>query len=49
MAGSLAISFSGQTLKNLGGHLKTGHRWTLQKRPTESGQDTSIYNLNVGI
>jgi len=35
--------------EDVGGHLKTGHRWTLQKRPTESGQDTSIYNLNVGI
>jgi hypothetical protein len=23
----------------LGGHLKTGHRWTLQNRPTEQKQD----------
>jgi hypothetical protein len=29
---------------NLGGHLKTGHTWPLQNRPTELNQDKSIYN-----
>jgi hypothetical protein len=24
---------------NLGGHLKTGHTWSLQNRPMESGRD----------
>jgi hypothetical protein len=27
----------------LGGHLKTGHTWTLQNRPTEPNQNKSIY------
>ena len=27
----------------LGGRLKTGQRWTLQKRPTKPSQDKSIY------
>jgi hypothetical protein len=27
----------------LGGRLKTGHRWTLQNRPTELNQNKSIY------
>jgi integrase/recombinase XerD len=27
----------------LGGHLKTGHRWTLQNRPMERNQNKSIY------
>jgi len=27
----------------LGGHLKTGHTWTLQNRPTERNQNKSIY------
>jgi hypothetical protein len=36
-------------ISGLGGHLKTGHTWTLQNRPTDAGQDTSIYNLNAGI
>jgi hypothetical protein len=30
---------------NLGGHLKTGHRWTLQNRPMEQNQNKIIYNL----
>ena len=29
----------------LGGHLKTGHRWALQNRPTEPIQDTFTYTL----
>jgi hypothetical protein len=29
----------------LGGHLKTGHTWTLQNRPTERNQNKSIYTL----
>ena len=29
----------------LGGHLKTGHTWPLQNRPTELSQDKNIYNL----
>jgi hypothetical protein len=29
----------------LGGHLKTGHTWTLQKRPTERNQNKIIYTL----
>jgi len=28
----------------LGGHLKTGHTWPLQNRPTELDQDKNIYN-----
>ena len=28
----------------LGGQLKTGHTWALQKRPTELGQDKDIYS-----
>jgi hypothetical protein len=31
--------------EDLGGHLKTGHRWTLQNRPTEQSQNKSIYTL----
>jgi hypothetical protein len=31
--------------KTLGGHLKTGHRWTLQNRPMEQNQNKIIYNL----
>jgi hypothetical protein len=27
----------------LGGHLKTGQRWSLQNRPTKARQDKSIY------
>jgi hypothetical protein len=27
----------------LGGHLKTGHRWPLQNRPTKLSQNKSIY------
>src|SRR5665811_628128 len=27
----------------LGGHLKTGHTWTLQNRPTEQNQNKNIY------
>jgi hypothetical protein len=30
---------------DLGGHLKTGHTWTLQNRPTERNQNKSIYTL----
>ena len=30
---------------SLGGHLKTGHTWTLQNRPTERSQDKSIYTV----
>jgi hypothetical protein len=29
----------------LGGHFKTGHKWTLQNRPTERNQNKSIYTL----
>ncbi len=29
----------------LGGHLKTGHTWSLQKRPTKRTQNKSIYTL----
>src|SRR5580704_3978217 len=32
----------------LGGHLKTGHTWTLQNRPTERNQNKSIYTLRKG-
>ena len=28
----------------LGGHLKTGHTWPLQNRPTKLDQDKNIYN-----
>ncbi len=32
---------------SLGGHLKTGHRWTLQNRPTEQNQNKIIYTLSA--
>ena len=32
------------TPEALGGQLKTGHTWALQKRPTELGQDKDIYS-----
>ena len=31
--------------QTLGGHLKTGHTWTLQNRPTERNQNKIIYTL----
>jgi hypothetical protein len=33
----------------LGGHLKTGHTWPLQNRPTELDQDKSIYNPPMAV
>jgi hypothetical protein len=39
-------SWSGRC-RSLGGHLKTGHRWTLQNRPTELNQNKSIYTLET--
>src|SRR5712691_7163278 len=33
----------------LGGHLKTGHGWTLQKRPTELSRDKSSYTLSRAV
>jgi hypothetical protein len=33
----------------LGGHLKTGHTWTLQNRPTERNQNKSIYTVREVI
>ena len=33
----------------LGVHLKTGHTWPLQNRPTELNQDKSIYNPPTAI
>jgi hypothetical protein len=33
----------------LGGHLKTGHTWSLQNRPTELTQNKSIYNPPLSI
>jgi hypothetical protein len=33
-----------RSIQNLGGHLKTGHTWPLQNRPTELDQDKNIYN-----
>src|SRR5713101_6803098 len=35
--------------RNLGGHLKTGHGWTLQKRPTELSRDKSSYTLSRAV
>jgi hypothetical protein len=32
----------------LGGHLKTGHTWTLQNWPTERNQNKTIYTLREG-
>ena len=40
--GALSVDSTGNTL---GGHLKTGHRWSLQNRPTEQSQNKSIYTL----
>src|ERR1035437_6835061 len=34
---------------DLGGHLKTGHTWPLQNRPTKLSQDKSIYNPPMAI
>jgi hypothetical protein len=31
--------------RTLSGHLKTGHTWTLQKRPTARNQNKIIYTL----
>lgn len=36
-------------LMDLGGHLKTGHTWPPQNRPTELGQDKSIYSAAEGV
>jgi hypothetical protein len=33
----------------LGGHLKTGHTWTLQNRPMEQNQNKSIYTVQEAI
>jgi Nucleotidyl transferase AbiEii toxin, Type IV TA system len=33
----------------LGGHLKTGHTWPPQNRPTEFGQDKVIYSAAEGL
>jgi hypothetical protein len=33
----------------LGGHLKTGHTWPLQNRPTKLSQNKSIYNSSMAI
>jgi len=35
---------AGSAKKALGGHLKTGHTWSLQNRPTERTQNKSSYN-----
>ena len=37
-----------ELLLSLGGHLKTGHRRTLQNRPTEPDQNKTIYTLREG-
>jgi hypothetical protein len=34
---------------SLGGHLKTGHTWPLQNRPTELNQNKSIYNPATAV
>jgi hypothetical protein len=36
---------SRNVLITLGGHLKTGHTWSLQNRPTKLSQDKSSYTL----
>jgi len=36
-------NYDWNALPDLGGHLKTGHTWTLQNRPTERNQNKSIY------
>jgi hypothetical protein len=36
-------------ISDLGGHLKTGHRRTLQNRPTEQNQNKSIYILSDAV
>jgi hypothetical protein len=36
-------------IKGLGGHLKTGHTWPLQNRPTELSQNKSIYNPAMAV
>ena len=45
MAHDLMVSFGSSITQTLGGHLKTGHAWTLQNRPTEQNQNKSIYTL----
>jgi len=44
-----AIGQNPRLLKSLGGHLKTGHTWSLQNRPTELNQNKSIYNPPVVV
>ena len=46
---SMAAAVIMASLKILGGHLKTGHTWSLQNRPTERTQNKSIYTLAVSI
>jgi len=41
--------FQTELSANLGGHLKTGHTWPLQNRPTELDQDKSIYNPPMAV
>src|ERR1700674_1513507 len=44
---SVSVPVSTRTFPDyypLGGHLKTGHTWPLQNRPTKLSQDKSIYN-----
>ncbi len=38
-----------ERLLGLGGHLKTGHTWPLQNRPTDQTQDKICYTLATGI
>jgi hypothetical protein len=35
--------------QSLGGHLKTGHWWPLQNRPTKLSQNKSIYNPPMAV
>jgi hypothetical protein len=45
--GEFQRSIAGRML--LGGHLKTGQRWTLQNRPMEQNQNKSIYTVQEAI
>ena len=38
-----------KTLLVLGGHLKTGHTWPLQNRPTKLSQNKSIYTVPEAV
>src|SRR2546430_1710076 len=43
------LDYPCQPERGLGGHLKTGHMWSPQNRPTERTQNKSSYTLSAAI